>query len=477
MTRHTVSSTHHLNTANNKPSHRLKLKTGLAALTLSVNLGLSAFIPATSFAAIPTVDSQGERLPSLAPMLKQVRAAVVNISTSQTQQAYNPLMNDPFFRRFFDNPQRQRKPQQQATSAGSGVIIDAEEGIVITNHHVVSKADKIEVVLNNGRTYEAKLLGNDPEVDIAVLQIKPENLTQIRLADSEQVEIGDFAIAIGNPFGLGQTVTSGVVSAVGRSGLGIDGYENFIQTDASINPGNSGGALVDLSGRLIGINTAIIAPGGGNVGIGFAIPTNMALSSVKQIIEHGEVQRGQLGVYIQDLTPELADAFELKKHQKGVLISKVMSGSAAEKAGIKEGDVVISVNGKSTNKSSELRNAIGLKRVNERVKIKLIRNGKQKVIKVTLSGGSGSDKASKLSKKLNGARLDNTQDNSGVAVSHVEPNSEAALSGLRAGDIILAANRIRVTDLTSLKKAIGNSDDKLLLRINRNGAALFLVIR
>lgn len=477
MTRHTVSSTHHLNTANNKPSHRLKLKTGLAALTLSVSLGLSAFIPATSFAAIPTVDSQGERLPSLAPMLKQVRAAVVNISTSQTQQAYNPLMNDPFFRRFFDNPQRQRKPQQQATSAGSGVIIDAEEGIVITNHHVVSKADKIEVVLNNGRTYEAKLLGNDPEVDIAVLQIKPENLTQIRLADSEQVEIGDFAIAIGNPFGLGQTVTSGVVSAVGRSGLGIDGYENFIQTDASINPGNSGGALVDLSGRLIGINTAIIAPGGGNVGIGFAIPTNMALSSVKQIIEHGEVQRGQLGVYIQDLTPELADAFELKKHQKGVLISKVMSGSAAEKAGIKEGDVVISVNGKATNKSSELRNAIGLKRVNERVKIKLIRNGKQKVIKVTLSGGSGSDKASKLSKKLNGARLDNTQDNSGVAVSHVEPNSEAALSGLRAGDIILAANRIRVTDLTSLKKAIGNSDDKLLLRINRNGAALFLVIR
>jgi Do/DeqQ family serine protease len=446
-----------------------------AAFVTSISLGM---LPTQhSFASLPLADSQGQALPSLAPMLKKINPAVVNISTTQTQKTGNPLLNDPFFRRFFNVPDNYQQRSRKATSAGSGVIIDAKEGIVVTNHHVVDKADEIEVILNDGRSYQAKLLGSDPEVDIAVLQIKADKLKQLSIADSEQVEIGDFAVAIGNPFGLGQTVTSGVVSALGRSGLGIEGYENFIQTDASINPGNSGGALVNLRGELIGINTAIIAPGGGNVGIGFAIPANMAQASVEQILEHGEVQRGQLGVFIQDLTPELAEAFDLDKQQKGVLISKVMTDSTAEKAGIKEGDVVIKVEDKVIKKASELRNAIGIKRIGDKVKVTLLRDGKERKVTVKISETAENPKQELLFKKLKGAQLDNSLDGSGVVVTHVEPGSDAAYAGLRRGDVILAANRLRVTDLDSLRQAIKQGGDKLLLRLNRNGAALFLVIR
>lgn len=273
-------------------------------------------------AALPSVTGDGDALPSLAPMLEKASPAVVNIAVeTRIRAARNPLMEDPFFRRFFNIPEQQR--ERRAASAGSGVIVDAKNGYVLTNAHVVKNADTIEVTLTDGRELTAELVGTDEEVDLAVLKLEEaRDLTQIAISDSTTLRVGDFVVAIGNPFGLGQTVTSGIVSALGRSGLGIEGYESFIQTDASINPGNSGGALVNLRGELVGINTAIIAPAGGNVGIGFAIPTEMAENVMHQLIEHGEVRRGMLGVTIQDLTPELAEAFGVER-QRGVVITHI----------------------------------------------------------------------------------------------------------------------------------------------------------
>ena len=253
----------------------------------------------------------------------------------------NPLLDDPFFRHFFNIPDQPR--ERKAQSVGSGVVVDARRGYVITNHHVIDGAEKITVTLSNGRQLAAKVIGSDPESDVAVIQIPGGNLTALPLADSQRLRVGDFVVAVGNPFGLGQTVTSGIVSALGRTGLGIQGYEDFIQTDASINPGNSGGALVNLRGELVGINTAIIAPGGGNVGIGFAIPSNMVSRLMNQIIAHGSVRRGQLGVSVQDLTPELAQAFNIPADQ-GAVIAQVSPRSAAARAGLKEGDVVLRIN-------------------------------------------------------------------------------------------------------------------------------------
>ena len=427
-------------------------------------------------AGLPLQDSQGRALPSLAPLLKEVNSAVVNISVTQTKQDYNPLLNDPFFRRFFDVPRNYRQ-QRQARAAGSGVIVDANKGTVITNHHVVNGADHIKVSLTDGRSFDAELIGSDPEVDIAVLKIKAENLHQLPLADSDLTQVGDFVVAIGNPFGLGQTVTTGIVSAIGRSGLGIEGYENFIQTDASINPGNSGGALINLRGELLGINTAILAPSGGNVGIGFAIPTNMAQSSLSQILEHGEVKRGQLGVFIQDLSPELAEAFNIDKDQQGVLIAKVQPDSAAENAGIKEGDIVIAIDGKNITTAAKLRHAIGMHRIGDKVKVTLLRDGNKKTFKVKISDISNVNHSKAIYKKLEGAELQDTPNEEGVIVSKLTQGSPAAYSGLRPGDIIIEANRQRIRTLDDLRKTVKNTKDNLLLRINRGGAALFLVIR
>ena len=431
----------------------------------------------STWAALPLKDSQGEPLPSLAPMLEQVNPAVVNISTFATRSVYNPLLNDPFFRHFFNIPEHQQQQQQRRSqSAGSGVIIDAEKGIVITNAHVVDGADEIKVSLTDGRTLDAKLIGSDPEVDIAVLEVKADNLTAVKTANSDRVRVGDFVVAIGNPFGLGQTVTTGVVSALGRTGLGIEGYENFIQTDASINPGNSGGALVDLNGELVGINTAIIAPAGGNVGIGFAIPANMALHSVQQILDHGEVKRGQLGIVIQDLTPELAEAFDIKG-QQGVVVAEVQDDSPADDAGIEAGDVIIELDGKAMTSAAQLRNTVGLKKIGDKVSVKLLRDGDTKKLTVKVGERTQQVAASKsLHPLLEGARLVVSTQPKGIKVDAIDPNSPAARSGLQPGDIIFSANNMRVESLEQLKKALDRKDQSVL-RVRRGNMALYLVLR
>jgi Do/DeqQ family serine protease len=357
------------------------------------------------------------------------------------------------------------------------VIVDAREGIVVTHHHVVNGADEIHVGLQDGRSLKAELVGSDPEVDIAVLKVPAEKLAAVKLADSDKTQVGDFVVAIGNPFGLGQTVTTGVVSALGRSGLGIEGYEDFIQTDASINPGNSGGALINLRGELIGINTAIIAPGGGNIGIGFAIPANMAKNSVDQILEFGAVKRGQLGVSIQDLTPELARAFDFKAGQRGVVVAEVQAGSSADKAGVQPGDVVVSVDGKAIDSAAQLRNEIGARRIGDNVKLTLLRDGRSRVVPVKIGEPQAAASAASVHRFLEGATLQDDERGRGVVVSQIAPGSPAAGTGLRVGDLIVSANRQPVKRAADLQQAAKASKDQLLLRVVRGNAALFLVLQ
>jgi len=441
---------------------------------------LSLLAASGTWAVLPSVDSSGQQLPSLAPMLKNVNPSVVNISTSTTQSVkQNPLMNDPFFRRFFNQRPGQQMPRtRRAQSAGSGVIIDAAAGTVITNHHVVNGVDEIEVTLSDDRTYKAVLIGSDAKVDIAVLQLKDfNNLTDIALADSENLLVGDFVVAIGNPFGLGQTVTSGIVSALGRIGLGID-YENFIQTDASINPGNSGGALVNLRGELVGINTAILAPAGGNVGIGFAIPVNMAKASIDQILEHGEVKRGQLGVMIQDLTGDLAEAFGFDRQQQGVLIASVAEGSAAEIAGLMADDIVVSIDSKKLKSASQLRNSIGLKRIGDKIKLVVLRDGRRKSIVARVGEASTSfARSSSIHRFLDGAELESNRRGDGVLVVDIDRESMAGGSGLSPGDIILGANRLRVSSVEDLQAAAATSEQRLVLRVKRGNGVIYLVLQ
>jgi len=456
------------------------MKTSFCRLLLLLTLSLSWH---GAHAVLPTTDIDGKPFPTLAPILKSINPAVVNISTfSAAKTRTNPLLNDPFFRRFFDLPELpesdQQVPRKRQQSAGSGVIVDAREGIVITNYHVVREADEVHVALIDGRSFKAEVVGSDPDLDIAILVIEADDLTEIEFADSSLLEVGDFVIAIGNPFGLGQTVTTGVVSALGRSGLGIEGYENFIQTDASINPGNSGGALVNLAGQLVGINTAIISPAGGNVGIGFAIPTNMARASMEQIIEHGEVRRGQIGVSIQDITPDLREAFNLGKGQFGVLVAKVLEDSPASRAGLRAGDIILSVDGNNTRTSAQLRSRIGVKSIGDKVAIRLLRDDRELTLSVEIGPAKTRVSTSEeLHPLLQGLRLENNPQGEGVQVLDVAPNSSAAYSGLRPGDIIVGANRRRVTDIESLEQALRLDDSSVLLHIERNGGSLFIVIR
>ncbi len=451
----------------------MRVKKVIPALIL-----LCAVVAQPVLASLPPFDSDGRAVPSIAPLLKQVSPAVVNISTVGTQTIQNPLLSDPVFRHFFQLPPGAEVQKRRTQSAGSGVIIDAAKGIVLTNHHVIDGANEITVGLQDGRTFKAKLIGSDSEVDIAVLKIDPVRLTALKIGDSNSAQVGDFVIAIGNPFGLGQTVTTGVVSALGRKGLGIEGYENFIQTDASINPGNSGGALVNFKGELIGINTAIIAPGGGNVGIGFAIPVDMAKNSADQILKYGAVKRGQLGVVIQDLTPDLAQAFNLGGNQRGVVVAQVQAGSAAAKAGIEAGDIVISVDGKAIDSAAELRNEIGTRRIGDTIKLTLLREGSSKTVEATIAAPQAEvATAGGIHPFLSGAKLEPRSDGHGIRVVGIESGSAAQSSGLQPGDVIVAVNRMQVHTLDDLKNAAKNSPNRLLLQIMRGGTGLFLVLQ
>ncbi len=422
---------------------------------------------------------EGEPLPTLAPMLERTTPAVVNISTTGKVVVRDPFFDDPFFRRFFDVPELKR--ERRTTGLGSGVIIDAENGYVVTNSHVIDKAQDIVVTLEDGQHFDAKVIGKDAGADIAVIQIKASNLKEISLGNSDILRQGDFVVAIGNPFGLGQTVTSGIISALGRSGLGIESYEDFIQTDASINPGNSGGALVNLRGELIGINTAIYGPSGGNVGIGFAIPINMAKQITKQLIEHGEVKRGRLGFSAQDLTPALAEAFGISR-KKGVVVARVETDSPADKAGLKVGDVIIEVNGREVLSSAQVRNEIGLLRIGNRVRISILRNGKPRTITATIEEqASKSVQGEKLSNRLAGAEFaevkEDTASGSFAAIEVLNASGKAASAGLRKGDIILSVNKQRVKSIRDMKNALKKNPDAVLLNIQRDSRGLFLLIK
>ena len=452
------------------------MKSVLSLMLLVFTVGTQAALPAR-------VD--GQPLPTLAPMVERVTPGVVNISTrSHVNIRQNPLFNDPFFRHFFDLPQRpQQRQQTQPQSLGSGVVIDAKSGYVITNHHVVGEADEITVTLRDGRELKAELVGSDPEADVAVLKVPAQGLTAIPLADSDRLKVGDFVVAIGNPFGLGQTVTSGIVSALGRSGLGIEGYEDFIQTDASINPGNSGGALVNLRGELVGMNTAILAPGGagGNVGIGFAIPINMIRQIMQHLVEFGEVRRGVLGVLTQDLTSDLAQAFGIKA-RKGAVISKIFPDSPAERAGLKVGDVVYEINGRPIRNAMDMRNAVGLLRVGQQLKMNLLRNGKRMQLVATIQEEKKATlEGEKVSERLAGAVLGEMPDADDqgimrVIVVDVAEGSPAWYARLRKGDVILSVNRQLVKSIKDVHQATQNST-QLLLNIQRGSTAMFVLIK
>lgn len=421
---------------------------------------------------------------TIAPMLDKVLPAVVNISTrTRTKVMRHPLLDDPFFGRFFDFPGGQQR-ERQTQSLGSGVIVDAAKGYILTNHHVIEGADEITATLRDQRQFTADVVGSDPEVDLALVRIQAKDLVALPVADSDEVRVGDFVVAIGSPFGLGQTVTYGIVSALGRSGLGIEGYEDFIQTDASINPGNSGGPLVNMNGELVGVNTAIVGPSGGNIGIGFAIPGNMASAIMEHLSEHGEVRRGQLGLVVQDLTPGLAQAFNLRQ-RGGAVVAQVTPGSAAEKAGLRGGDVIVSIDGRAVTGSSDLRNAIGLLRVGTRINLGILRKGKLKTLQAVIADPlASSTPAATVSKHLSGAKLGPVMDNhplagqvAGVQVLEVERGSPAWSAGLRVDDIIVSVNQLPVSSVDEVVTAARRNPDALLLNIRRGNGALFVVIR
>jgi serine protease Do/serine protease DegQ len=429
--------------------------------------------------AVLPVKVGDEDLPSLAPMLERVTPAVVNIATEGRILIENPLLNDPFFRRY-------QRTERKTQSLGSGVIVDAQRGYVITNNHVIKNAVEIIVTLRDGRKFKAELVGTDPETDVAVLKIPSQDLKDLPVADSDRLRVGDFVVAIGNPFNFGQTVTSGIVSALGRSGLGLGVYEDFIQTDASINPGNSGGALVNLRGELVGINTAIfsLSRTGGNIGIGFAIPINMAQEIMQQLVEYGRVERGFLGVTLQDLDADLADAFGLSD-QKGAVIVHVTPGSPAEREGLKASDIITAINDEPIENASDVHNEIGLLRPGEKLKFDLIRNGKSIQISTVMSvKDTEVFKGLLRNPRLGGATFGDLKsdvphdgDVTGVQVYGVERGSRAWQNGLRAGDIITSVNRKPVQNLDEFLAAVNNVKGSLLLRVQRENTAAFIVAR
>lgn len=444
---------------------------------LAVSLGLTFASAPMATAALPMA-VQGQPLPSLAPMLEKVLPAVVGVQVSGTQPPSTDV--PPEFKFFFG--QQDPEPNQGAQpfeGLGSGVIIDAAKGYVLTNNHVVNNADKITVQLNDGREYKAKLIGKDDQSDIAVIQlIDAKNLMQIAMADSDALQVGDFAIAVGNPFGLGQTVTSGIVSALGRSGLNLEGLENFIQTDASINRGNSGGALLNLKGELIGINTAIISSQGGSVGIGFAIPVNMAKNLSHQLIEFGEVKRGLLGIRGSEMTPELAQAFKLDS-QRGAFVNEVLPDSAAAKAGIKSGDVLITLQGKTLSSFAELRAKVGTAGPGVVMQIGLLREGKPMTVNVTLAQSPAVEVSiEKINPALQGVTLSDVDAKTakGVKVDDVKKGTPAEQVGLEKDDVIIGVNREPIDNLAAFRKILETKPDLIALSIVRKGQNMYLLM-
>ncbi len=443
---------------------------------------VTSLISSSVQAALPAyVD--GKELPSLAPMLEQVTPAVVNIATEgKVQVRLNPLFSDPFFRRFFNVPDQpvERKTQ----SLGSGVIVDAKRGLVLTNNHVIANALQITVTLRDGRQLEAELVGTDPQTDIAVIKIPSEDIVDIKTGDSDKLRVGDFVAAIGNPFAIGQTVSSGIIGGLNRRGLGIEEYENFIQTDAAINPGNSGGALVNLRGELIGINTAIFSSSGGNIGIGFAIPINLAMQVAEQLLKNGKVQRGFLGVSAQDLTPALVEAFGLKQN-KGAVITSVDEDSPAGKAGLQPGDILVKINGREVKNAGDVRNSFGLLTVGEQVNFDILRAGKSKKITTTVTVAKEEVSSPvAINKRLEGVIINELKEGhhyygkvKGVHVVEVDRGSPAWRSGLRKGDVITSVNRQPVKDVPIFLKLVNGKDEPLLLRIIRGNTAAFIVIK
>jgi Do/DeqQ family serine protease len=453
------------------------MKQALGIATLSL-LGFAASAATTLPAQV-----DGQPMPSLAPIVQRVAPAVVNIGVKGTVAApQHPFFDDPNFRRFFGMPPGSAPREREFRSAGSGVIVNAKEGYIVTNAHVVENAKEITVTLVDDRELQADVVGADKGSDVAIIKIKDGKLpAEIQLADSAQVQVGDFVLAVGNPFGLQHTVTSGIVSALGRSGINPEGYENFIQTDAAINPGNSGGALVNLRGQLVGINSAILSQSGGNMGIGFAIPSNMVKSVMDQLIEFGEVKRGVLGVTILSLDGDYRKSLGLAEDVQGALVSQVMEGSAAEKAGIAAGDVITSVNGKPVKSAGELRNLIGMARVGDKVNLGILHEGKPRTVTAVIGKQTElAAEAGDLHPSLAGADFADAPpeevSGGGVLVRSVAPGSPAASIGLRSGDVIIGIDRARVNGVGQFAEAVGERKS-FLITLRRGNQTVILPVR
>ncbi len=476
-------------------------KTTLAMSALALSLGL-ALSPLTATAAeTASSAATAQQMPSLAPMLEKVMPSVVSINVEGSTTVNTPRMPRNFQQFFGDNSPFcqdgspfQSSPfcqgggagddsqgggqQQKFMALGSGVIIDAAKGYVVTNNHVVDNASSIKVQLSDGRKFDAKVVGKDPRSDIALIQIQdPKNLTAIKIADSDALRVGDYTVAIGNPFGLGETVTSGIVSALGRSGLNAENYENFIQTDAAINRGNSGGALVNLNGELIGINTAILAPDGGNIGIGFAIPSNMVKNLTAQMVQYGQVKRGELGILGTELNSELAKAMKVDA-QRGAFVSQVMPNSSAAKAGIKAGDVITSLNGKPISSFAALRAEVGSMPIGSKVTLGLLRDGKAVNVSLELQQSSQNQvDSSTIFSGIEGAEMSNKGSDKGVVVNNVKANSPAARIGLKKGDVIMGANQQPVKNIAELRKILDSKPSVLALNIQRGDTSIYLLMQ
>lgn len=480
-------------------------KTTLAMSALALSLGL-ALSPLSAVAAESSSAATSQQMPSLAPMLEKVMPSVVSINVEGSTAVNTPRMPRNFQQFFGDNSPfcqdgspfqgspfcqggngggngndggNQPQQQQKFMALGSGVIIDADKGYVVTNNHVVDNATSIKVQLSDGRRFDAKVVGKDPRSDIALIQLKdPKGLTAIKVADSDSLRVGDYTVAIGNPYGLGETVTSGIVSALGRSGLNVENYENFIQTDAAINRGNSGGALVNLNGELIGINTAILAPDGGNIGIGFAIPSNMVKNLTAQMIQYGQVRRGELGIMGTELNSELAKAMKVDA-QRGAFVSQVMPNSSAAKAGVKAGDVIVSLNGKSISSFAALRAEVGSLPVGSKLELGLLRDGKPVSVNLELQQSSQTQvDSSSIFSGIEGAEMSNrTGKDKGVIVNSVKAGSQAARIGLKKGDIIVGANQQAVDNIAELRKILDSKPSVLALNIQRGDSSIYLLMQ